>query len=124
MLKFVAPIVILSLGSNPSNAATDGGNQAKSSANIDASLCLKHLNNLDALREKLKPMPKLPLEKAAHFLAGIAGDTWPVPGKHGIFVLALPSGKIFARCMYEGRTPRQQGSCLPISLITHHLRSW
>ncbi|MBR7800116.1 hypothetical protein KDM90_08905 [Undibacterium sp. FT137W] len=38
-------------------------------------------------------MPKLPPEKAAMFLAGNPGDAWPVPDKHGTFVLALPSGK-------------------------------
>lgn len=73
--------------------AGEGEDQANSFANIYASLCLKNLSNLEALREKLKPMPKLPPEKAAHFLAGNPGDAWPVPDKHGTFVLALPSGK-------------------------------
>lgn len=73
--------------------AGEGEDQANSFANIYASLCLKNLPNLEALREKLKPMPKLPPEKAAHFLAGNPGDAWPVPDKHGTFVLALPSGK-------------------------------
>ena len=73
--------------------ASEGEDQANSFANIYASLCLKNLTNLEALREKLKPMPKLPPEKAAMFLAGNPGDAWPVPDKHGTFVLALPSGK-------------------------------
>lgn len=38
-------------------------------------------------------MPKLPVEKAAHFLSGNPGDAWPVPDKHGIFVLSLPTNK-------------------------------
>ncbi|MCC6917260.1 hypothetical protein [Nitrosomonas sp.] len=93
MPKFIATLAIFSLISNFSFAATDGENQASSFANIYASLCLKHLNNLEALHEKLEPMPKLPPEKAAHFLAGNAGDAWPVPDKYGTFVLALPTGK-------------------------------
>lgn len=73
--------------------ASEGADQAQSFANIYASLCMRNLSNLEALREKLKPLPKLPPEKAAHFLAGNPGDAWPVPDKHGTFVLALPSGK-------------------------------
>ena len=93
MRNHLIAIVLIGLVSNTVTAATDGENQASSFANIYASLCLKHLNNLEALREKLKPMPKLPPEKASHFLAGNAGDAWPVPDKYGTFVLALPTGK-------------------------------
>ena len=93
MHKRIIALILISLASNAATAATEGENQATSFANIYASLCLKHLNNLEALREKLKPMPKLPPEKASLFLAGDAGDAWPVPDKHGTFVLALPAGK-------------------------------
>ena len=65
--------------------------QARSFATIYTSLCLKHLADLDNLRSKLKDMPKLPAEKASHFLAGHPGDAWPVPDSHGTFVVALPS---------------------------------
>ena len=75
--------------------ASESEDQANSFANIYASLCLKNLTNLEALREKLKPMPKLPPEIATMFLAGNPGDAWPVPDKHGTFVLALPSGMNF-----------------------------
>ena len=75
--------------------ADEGENQASSFANIYASLCLKNLTNLEELREKLKPMPKLPTEKASLFLGDYPGDAWPVPNKHGLFVLALPTGKNF-----------------------------
>lgn len=100
MPKFVAAILILGLTSNACFAG-EGEDQANSFANIYASLCLKNLSNLEALREKLKPMPKLPPEKAAMFLAGKPGDAWPVPDKHGTFVLALPSGKNL--CAVHGR---------------------
>ncbi len=93
MRKHIIALVLIGLASNAAAAASEGENQASSFANIYASLCLKHLNNLDALREKLKPMPRLPQEKASHFLAGNAGDAWPVPDKYGTFVLALPTGK-------------------------------
>lgn len=95
MRKHIVALVLIGLASNASMAATEGENQAHSFANLYASLCLKHLNNLDALREKLKPMPKLPPEKAAHFLAGNAGEAWPVPDRYGTFVLTLPTGKNF-----------------------------
>ncbi|OCR26203.1 hypothetical protein AFK24_05820 [Pseudomonas syringae] len=75
--------------------ASEGDDQANAFAKIYASLCLQNLQNLEGLREKLKPMPKLPPDKAALFLAGNQGDAWPVPDKYGTFVLALPSGKNF-----------------------------
>lgn len=92
MPRLIPTLLILVLTS-PACFADEGENQASSFANIYASLCLKNLSNLEALREKLKPMPKLPPEKAALFLAGNPGDAWPVPDKHGMFVLALPNGK-------------------------------
>ncbi len=75
------------------STASESENQAKSFANIYASLCLKHMANLEGLRTKLEQMPKLPPEKANLFLAGSAGDAWSVPDKHGTFVLALPFQK-------------------------------
>jgi hypothetical protein len=90
MHRFFTAVLVIGLTSNDCFAA-EGEDQANSFANIYASLCLKNLSNLEALREKLKPLPKLPPEKAAMFLAGRPGDAWPVPDKHGTFVLALPS---------------------------------
>ncbi len=92
-MRSIIALVLIGLAANSVTAATEGENQASSFANIYASLCLKHLNNLEVLREKLKPMPKLPPEKASLFLAGNAGDAWPVPDKHGTYVLVLPAGK-------------------------------
>jgi hypothetical protein len=85
---------MLSLISNVS-MATEGDNQANSFAKIYASLCLKNLQDLRALREKLAPLPKLPPDKAALFLSGRQGEAWPVPDKHGTFVLTLLTGKNF-----------------------------
>ncbi|WP_439665874.1 NMCC_0638 family (lipo)protein [Frateuria sp. GZRe14] len=90
--KLATVLVALSFHSGLSIAATTGEVQASSFISLYSSLCLKHVNNLDALREKLRPLPKLPPEKAEHFLAGRAGDVWPIPDKHGTFVLALPKG--------------------------------
>lgn len=43
----------------------------------------------------------VPAEKASPFLQGQQGKAWPVPDKHGLFVLAIPDGKnlctVFAR---------------------------
>lgn len=93
MHKHIIALVLTGLASPAVTAASDGENQANSFEKHYASICLKHLNNLDALRENLKSLPKLPPEKASHFLAGNAGDAWPVPDQYGAFVLALPAGK-------------------------------
>lgn len=78
-----------------------GNPQVDSFINIYSSICLKHLANLDELRTKLKDIPELPKEKAAAFLHGMSGGAWPVPDKHGDFVVSLPTGKnicsVFAR---------------------------
>ncbi len=91
--KLATVLVALCFHSGISFAATTGDEQASSFINLYSALCLKHVNNLDALREKLRPLPKLPPEKAEHFLAGRAGDVWPIPDKHGTFVLALIKGE-------------------------------
>jgi hypothetical protein len=81
--------------------ANEAINQANSFSNIYLTLCMKHVSNLEELREKLKPVPKLPAEKAMRFLSGSQGDAWSVPDKHGLFVLALPTGKNM--CAVHGR---------------------
>lgn len=86
--------LILCLTSNVS-LADEGENQANVFANMYSKICLKNLSDLEALREKLKSAPKLPPEKATGFLAGHPGDAWPMPDKHGLFVLTLLSGKNF-----------------------------
>jgi hypothetical protein len=50
--------------SKESKSSSDGENQANSFTNIYSTTCLKYLTNLDALRERLSPAPKLPPEKA------------------------------------------------------------
>jgi hypothetical protein len=94
MLRCCFAVVVLSLISNVS-IASEGDDQAKSFAKIYASLCLKNLQYLEALREKLAPLPKLPPEKAALFLTGRQGEAWPVPDKHGTFVPTLLTGENF-----------------------------
>lgn len=95
MPKFIAILLTLTLAASNVCLASEGDDQANSFAKIYSSLCLKNLTNLEALRQKLKPMPALPPEKAGLFLAGQSGDAWPVPDKSGTFVLALPSGNNF-----------------------------
>lgn len=75
--------------------------QATSLVNIYQTTCMKHLNNLDELRNKLKDTPKLPPEKAASFLNGMPGSAWPVPDKYGLFVLAVHESKNL--CTVYGR---------------------
>lgn len=78
-----------------------GEDQAKSFANLYASLCLRNVANLDALREKQKSAPKLAPDKAATFLAGKPGDAWALDDKQGSFVLVLPGGRNL--CAVHGR---------------------
>jgi hypothetical protein len=94
MRRIVSVLVAASLMPGLS-VAGEGEDQANAFARIYSSLCLKHLTNLDALREKLAPLPRLPPENARLFLGGLPGDAWPVPDKHGTFVLVLPHGKSF-----------------------------
>lgn len=75
--------------------AQDSSKQADSFANIYATTCFKHLSSLEALERQLESVPSLPPEKAQHFLAGKKGKAWPVPDKHGTFVLSIHTDKNF-----------------------------
>lgn len=73
-------------------SADEGKDQAEFFTKIYISQCLKHLQNLDALRTALKDLPKLAPQKAELFVHG-PGNAWPMPFKSGHFVLALPDRK-------------------------------
>lgn len=94
MSRFFVTLLMITLSTNAC-LASEGDDQANSFAKIYASLCMKNLPNLEALREKLRPIPSLPPEKAALFLAGNPGEAWSVPDKYRTFVLALPTAKNF-----------------------------
>jgi hypothetical protein len=65
--------------------------------NLYVELCVKRIGEIDAFHDKLlrENVPKLQPDSARTFLAGMAGDAWPVPykGKMGNFVLVLPAQK-------------------------------
>lgn len=65
--------------------------QAKAFNATYAALCLKHLTNLEGLRESLSGQPKLSGEKANFFLQGASGDAWAIPNNYGQVVLAVPA---------------------------------
>lgn len=73
--------------------------KADAFANLFLTTCMRNINDVEALRNKLitNQLPKFPPEQARLFLQGQLGDAWPVPqqGQLGNFVLALPSGKSF-----------------------------
>ncbi|MDO4795131.1 MAG: hypothetical protein Q4A28_04210 [Brachymonas sp.] len=95
MKKILAgTVAAVSLATNPCWADASA-EQVKSFFNIYQSICLKHLNNMDEARQKLKPLPALPAKKAHFFLQGMPGTAWPVPDKHGTFVLAIHEKKNF-----------------------------
>lgn len=85
--------------------AQDTASQADSFANIYANTCLKHLPGLGALTRQLDSLPSLPPGKAAHSLQGQPGHAWPVPDKHGVFVLAIPTGKQFCSVFARRLSP-------------------
>ena len=91
MLRFLA-LAAVAIGTS-NCIADEAQDQAGAFAKMYGSLCLHNLPDLQALRDKLAPMPKLPPDQAALFLSNAAGDAWPVPDKRGTFVLALPTGK-------------------------------
>jgi hypothetical protein len=77
----------------PSNADPKG----EGFLNLYVELCVKRIGEIDAFHDKLlrENVPKLQPDSASMFLAGMAGDAWPVPykGKMGNFVLVLPAQK-------------------------------
>jgi hypothetical protein len=81
----------------PKPASTALEDNAEGFMTLYVGLCMNHLQDLESLRATLlrEKAPKLPAESAAHFLAGMPGDAWPVPykGKLGNYVMALPAGK-------------------------------
>ena len=68
--------------------ASEGDDQANSFAKIYTSLCLQNLPDLEALRQKLAPLPKLQTDKAALFLRGAPGDAWPVYARRADVAIA------------------------------------
>src|SRR4051812_8427166 len=93
MMRIYKVIALSLLLMSSSCWADDPDQQAKSFQQIFTSLCAKNINNLDALKEQLKQVPKFPPEQAAKFLNGLSGNAWPVPDKAGLFVLSLPDNK-------------------------------
>ena len=117
MHRFITAILLLTLASNVC-LGSEGDDQAKAFADLYASLCIKNMLKLDTLREKLKPMPKLPPEEAAIFLGGHPGDAWPVSGTHGNFVLVLHRGKNFC-AVYVRRASTGTARKWFIRLVKH-----
>ena len=105
-LAFWAPLAAVA-GSDP---------QAESFANIYASVCLKHLDNLDVVAQKLSAVPALPADKASKFLNGAPGRAWPVPDKHGTFVVAIPSGRNVCS-VYAQRLSADSANALFVQLV-------
>lgn len=76
--------------------------------NIYVSLCMRNINDLEALRTQLlRNHPAFPPAQAAHFLNGMEGDAWPVTSSIGNFVIALPKG-IKACSVYAQRAPQDE----------------
>lgn len=101
-MKIITIVAISSLiFVSSARASDDAEMQAGSLFNIYQSMCMKYLNNMVDLRNKLKDLPKLPPEKASSFLHDMPGSAWPVPDKYGLFVLALHESKNF--CIVYGR---------------------
>jgi hypothetical protein len=68
----------------------DPEKQADAFSRIYATFCLKHINELEKLRQRMTTAPQVPKEKAVNFLQGYEGEAWLVPEQSGQFVIALP----------------------------------
>ena len=80
--------------------AGDPEKQAAAFARIYATFCLKHINEIDKLRDSLAFSPRLPPEETKKLLRGQAGEAWPVPEDSGRFILAILKEKNV--CMVYG----------------------
>jgi len=94
-------------------------NQAEYFSNMYLSLCMKNINNFEALRNQLieKKLPELPHDQAKYFLFGVDGDAWPIPyqEKLGNFVLSLPKGKnICGLFMRQGNSNEIEASFIKL----------
>ena len=69
--------------------AVDPEKQATAFMRIYATFCLKHINEIDKLRDSLAFSPRLPPEETKKLLRGQAGEAWPVPEDSGRFILAI-----------------------------------
>ena len=78
-------------------AASNTDPKGEGFLNLYVELCVKRIGEIDAFHDKLlrEKVPRLQPDRARMFLAGMAGDAWPVPykGKMGNFVLVLPAQK-------------------------------
>ena len=81
-------------------AGGDPEKQANAFVRIYATFCLKHINEIDKLRDSLALSPRLPAAEAQKLLLGQAGDAWTVPEDSGRFILAILKEKNV--CMVYG----------------------
>lgn len=54
----------------------DPEKQADAFSRIYATFCLKHINELEKLRQRMTTAPQVPKEKAVNFLQGYEGEAW------------------------------------------------
>lgn len=67
--------------------------QAEAFTRIYATFCLKHIHELEKLRQRMAIAPQIPKEKAVLFLQGYDGEAWVVPEPTGQYVIAMPKEK-------------------------------
>lgn len=82
--------------SNGISVQTSSGNpekQAEAFSRIYATFCLKHIYELEKLRQRMSVAPQIPKEKSVNFLQGYEGAAWIVPEESGQYVVALPKDR-------------------------------
>lgn len=82
--------------SNGIAVQTTSGNpekQAEAFSRIYATFCLKHIYELEKLRQRMSVAPQIPKEKSVNFLQGYEGEAWIVPEESGQYVIALPKDR-------------------------------
>jgi len=100
VLRLFAALLMMVLSTNACLASV-GEDQANSFANLYLRLCMRHVTNLEALRILLRPLPTLPPDQAEPYVSGRTADIWPVPDKHGTFLLAISRERNI--CFISGR---------------------
>jgi hypothetical protein len=117
---FTSATVLATLAFSFSAHAEETDGRTELFAKLYLNLCMKNINNLEALRTQLttNKLPKFPPEQAKHFLDGKEGDAWPVPyqGELGNFVVALPARKNFCE-VYVRRANQADVERLFIKLV-------
>lgn len=110
-MRYLFPVLIAALTASGATLAQVPAQPGSSFTRTFAGLCVRRMEDLEALRRELKAkgFPTLQQTAASAFLGGRPGDAWPIPeaGAMGNLVLLLPADR--AECsVLARRGPTEQ----------------